>query len=501
MAVWGAPDGARGRRRASRARRARARRRASAPSGPGIQARAGVLTGEAAVTVGATNQGMVAGDLVNTASRLQSVAPPGTVLVGEATHARGLAARSPSSRPASRRSRARRAPVPAWRALRVVAERGGRDRVETPRGAVRRPRRRAPAAQGPVPRDRRASGVPAWCPSSGPAGIGKSRLAWEFLKYLDGLVETRLVARRAQPGLRRRHHLLGARRDDPRPRRPARGRRRGDDAGAGRRRCVATHVPDDEERRWIEPAMLALLGIERGRAEPEQLFGAWRTFFERLAESAPVVLVFEDFHYADTGPARLRRPPRSSGRRTSPIYVLTLARPELLERRPDWGAGKRSFTSLYLEPLSETRDARAARRARARAARGRGPADRRPRRRHPALRGRDRADAARGRPAGGATTASIVPVGDLDAARRAGDPDGADRLAARRARRRRTGRWSPTRPSWARASPSRRCRRGQRASPRPSSSRGSSPRPPRDPLARGRPALARSGASTRSSRR
>src|SRR5205823_10827329 len=53
--------------------------------GPGIQARAGVLTGEAAVTVGATGQGMVAGDLVNTASRLQSVAEAGTVLVGEST--------------------------------------------------------------------------------------------------------------------------------------------------------------------------------------------------------------------------------------------------------------------------------------------------------------------------------------------------------------------------------------------------------------------------------
>jgi len=51
----------------------------------GIQARAGILTGEAAVTIGATNQGLVAGDLVNTASRLQSAAEPGTVLVGEAT--------------------------------------------------------------------------------------------------------------------------------------------------------------------------------------------------------------------------------------------------------------------------------------------------------------------------------------------------------------------------------------------------------------------------------
>jgi class 3 adenylate cyclase len=53
--------------------------------GPAVQARAGVVSGEAVVTLGASGQGMVAGDLVNTASRLQSVAPPGSVLVGEAT--------------------------------------------------------------------------------------------------------------------------------------------------------------------------------------------------------------------------------------------------------------------------------------------------------------------------------------------------------------------------------------------------------------------------------
>src|SRR5205085_10268656 len=84
MAVWGAPTAHED--DAERAVRTALELVESVQGlGSGIQARAGLLTGEAAVTLGATNQGMVAGDLVNTASRLQSVAPPGTVLVGEST--------------------------------------------------------------------------------------------------------------------------------------------------------------------------------------------------------------------------------------------------------------------------------------------------------------------------------------------------------------------------------------------------------------------------------
>src|SRR5205085_12501099 len=84
MAVWGAPVAQED--DAERAVRAGLELvDAVTKLAPGIQARAGVLTGEAAVTIGATNQGMVAGDLVNTASRLQSAAAPGMVLVGEAT--------------------------------------------------------------------------------------------------------------------------------------------------------------------------------------------------------------------------------------------------------------------------------------------------------------------------------------------------------------------------------------------------------------------------------
>ena len=327
--------------------------------GGGIDARAGVLTGEAAVTLGATNQGMVAGDIVNTAARLQSVAPPGAVLVGEATH------RSASSaiafEPAGEQAlKGKTAPVPAWRALRVVAQVGGRNRSETleaPFVGRDEDLRLLKDLFHATTREGRARLVSV----IGPAGIGKTRLAWEFLKYLDGLVETVWFHEGRSPAygegiafwalgemVRRRAGLLET-----------------DDEAATRERIgamLAEHVPDPDERRWIEPAMLELLGLggtsgsERAKGASgsgsTQLFAAWRTFFERLAATAPVVLVFEDFHFADRGLIDFVDHVMEWSRHV-PLYLVTLSRPELLDKRPDWSTGKRAFTSLYLEPLSQ----------------------------------------------------------------------------------------------------------------------------------------------------
>ena len=316
--------------------------------GPGIQARAGVLTGEAAVTIGATNEGMVAGDLVNTASRLQSVAQPGTVLVGEATQ-RAASKAIAFEEAGDQVLKGKSAPVAAWRAVRVVAEVGGRNRAETleaPFVGREDELRQLKDLFHSTSRDGRARLVSV----IGPAGIGKTRLAWELLKYIDGLVETVWFHDGRSPAygdgisfwalgemVRERCHLLET-----------------DDASTTRAKVaetLGTHVPDPEERRWIEPALLALLGVETAASGSEQLFAAWRTFFERLAATAPVVLVFEDFHFADVGLIDFVDHVLEWSRNV-PIYVVTLSRPELLEKRPDWGAGKRNFTSLYLEPLS-----------------------------------------------------------------------------------------------------------------------------------------------------
>src|SRR5438105_15755027 len=86
----------------------------------GLRARAGVLTGEAAVTIGAEGQGMVAGDLVNTAARIQGEAPPGCVYVGEATR-RSTEASVAFEDAGSHELKGKAEPMPLWRALRVVA--------------------------------------------------------------------------------------------------------------------------------------------------------------------------------------------------------------------------------------------------------------------------------------------------------------------------------------------------------------------------------------------
>jgi class 3 adenylate cyclase/tetratricopeptide (TPR) repeat protein len=347
MAVWGTPTARED--DAERAVRAALELVDAVRSvGPGINARAGVLTGEAAVTLGASNQGMVAGDLVNTAARLQSVAAPGTVLVGESTHR--AASSAIAFEPAGEHTlKGKVAPVPAFRALRVVAERGGRgrsDTLEAPFVGRDDELRLLKDLYHATARERRTRLVSI----TGIGGIGKSRLTWEFEKYLDGIV-----------GLAWWHH----------GRSPAYGEgitfwalgemirgRAGlaetDDERTTRTKVaaiVAEHVSDEAERRWIEPALLSLLGVQTG-ATAEQLFGAWRTFFERLAATAPVILVFEDLHWADAGTLDFIDH-LLEWSRAIPLYIVTLARPELIDRRPDWGTGRRNFTSLYLEPLSE----------------------------------------------------------------------------------------------------------------------------------------------------
>ncbi len=317
--------------------------------GHGISARAGVLTGEAAVTIGATDQGMVAGDLVNTAARIQSVAAPGTVLVGEATY-RAASAAIAFEEAGEHVLKGKEHPVATWRALRVVAERGGRGRaelLEAPFVGRDEEIRMLKDLFHATARERRARLISV----TGPAGMGKSRLAWEFEKYLDGVVDAVWWNHGRSPAygggvtfwalgemVRARCGLAES--ADERETR------------AKVREMLQRHVTDDEERAWVEPAILTLLGVGNAAVAADELFARWRVLFERLAATGTVVLVFEDLHWADSGTLDFIDH-LLDWSKTMPLLVITLARPELLDRRPDWGAGRRSFVSVALDPLPE----------------------------------------------------------------------------------------------------------------------------------------------------
>jgi class 3 adenylate cyclase/tetratricopeptide (TPR) repeat protein len=318
--------------------------------GAGIQARVGVMTGEAAVTLGASNQGMVAGDLVNTAARLQAAAAGGSVLVGEGTMR--AASSAVAFEPVGEQDlKGKASPVPAWRALRIVAQRRGQGRSDIPeppftgRDEELRVLKELITATGRDPRARLVSIV-------GPAGIGKSRLAWELEKYIDGVVEAIYWHRGRSPSygegvsfwalgemVRRRAGLAES-----------------DDDATTRARVatmVAEFVPDADDRTWVEPAMLTLLGLEPAPAGGRDvLFAAWRIFFERVAAKGTTVLLFEDIQWADSGLLEFidHVLEWSKG---APILIVTLARPELFDRQPGWGAGARNFTAITLEPLPE----------------------------------------------------------------------------------------------------------------------------------------------------
>jgi class 3 adenylate cyclase/tetratricopeptide (TPR) repeat protein len=318
--------------------------------GPGLQARAGVLTGEAAVTVGARGQGMVAGDLVNTASRLQSAALPGMVLVGEATQraSSGAIAYEPAG---DQLLKGKAAPVAAYHALRVVGRRGGAgrgDRLEPPFVGRDSELRLLKDLFHTTSRENRVRLVSV----TGQAGVGKSRLAWELRKYGDGVAQDIFWHEGRSPAygqgitfwalgemVRARAQLLET--DDPETTRTK------------LEASVARFFPEGPERDRVGQALGVLLGVSEAPAgRAEELFGAWRSYFERMAEQFLVIMVFEDLHWADPGTLDFIDHVLEWSRNV-PILIVTLARPELLELRPGWGAGRRNFLALDLEPLAE----------------------------------------------------------------------------------------------------------------------------------------------------
>ena len=314
---------------------------------PELAARAGVMTGEVAVGPGGNEKGLLLGDLVNSTSRIQALAQPGTVMIGDVTA--GLVNRAIDLEAAGEHHvKGKEAAIVAWKATRVLSERGGRGRLdilEPPfvgRVSELRLLKDTLTATG---RDRRARLVSL----VGQAGIGKSRLIREFSNYVDGLVDDIYWHEGRSPSygdglalwalgemVRGRAGIQET--DSP----DITTERLGD--------AVETYVPESDAD-WVRDRLAGLLGVaESVSGERTELFAAARAFFEGIAARGTTVLVFEDLHWADPSLLEfVEELPDWS--RNHPILVVTMARPDLLDRRPDWGSGRPGFASLYLGPL------------------------------------------------------------------------------------------------------------------------------------------------------
>jgi predicted ATPase/class 3 adenylate cyclase len=309
-----------------------------------IEMRIGINTGEALVTVDArpeAGETMAAGDVVNTAARLQAAAPVNGILVGkQAYRATERAIEYREAEPVQAKGKSE--PVRAWEAVRARA-RIGVDRVH---GAALVGRTRELAlledALERTIRERSAQlmtlvGVP---------GIGKSRLVFELyraierhpdliawrlgrcLPYGDGVTFWALGEMvKAQIGI-----LEG---DAP------------EEAG----RKLADAVDDT----WVESHLRPLVGLpggSEGADARDEAFVAWRRFFEGLADERPLVLVFEDLHWADDHLLDFVDQ-LVEWATVVPLLVVATARPELLARRPGWGGGKPNALTISLSPLDD----------------------------------------------------------------------------------------------------------------------------------------------------
>ena len=353
MAVWGVPasheDDAERSVRAGLELVSRVEALGAELAAPELRMRVGIVTGEVAVTIGAEQQGMVAGDPVNTASRIQSVATPGQVWVDGTTRLLTSSAIDYHDE-GSHRLKGKTEPVALWSARAVTASvRGLRraDELEAPMVGRDRDLRVLKELFHATQDSGRANLVVV----EGEPGSGKTRLAWELEKYLDGL-QARvgwLTGRAAAYGegvafqpladaVRGRLRtavatdVADATRDAVGPGAPDR------DLLGGLRRLVG----DEHEAAWLEPRLAVLLGLDAGaRFSREDLFAAWSAFLEHVGEGRDsLVWVVDDAHHADESFLQFVDYLLSAA--PFPCLVVLLTRPGLLEANPGLATSRRA---------------------------------------------------------------------------------------------------------------------------------------------------------------
>src|SRR6266851_2197360 len=323
-----------------------------------VQVRIAVNTGEALINLDArpeAGEGMAAGDVVNTTARLQSAAPVNGVIVGETTYR--------ATRPvidyhdaAAVEAKGKAEPLRVWEAVEPHS------RVETETVSTHGPligrERELDQLVDALTRARREHS-PQLVTLVGVPGIGKSRVVTELfavvdadpeiifwrhgrsLPYGDGVTfwaVSEMV--KAQAGILETDTA--------------------EDAGAKLRSTLEDFV-DESERDRLEANLRPLVGLageaETGGDRRTESFSAWRRFFEALADRRPLVLIFEDLHWADDDLLDFVDE-LADWVEGVPMLVLCTARPELLDRRPGWGGGKRNAVTVSLAPLGDDETAR-----------------------------------------------------------------------------------------------------------------------------------------------
>jgi class 3 adenylate cyclase len=317
-----------------------------------LQTRTGVNTGEVVTGDPAIGDALVLGDAVNVAARLEQVAAPGEVLLGQSTY-RLVRDAVEAERVTPLHLRGKGAPVVAYRLGQVDP------------GAPGHARRQDAPIVGREPELR----LVAWMYERvvataschlltvlGQAGVGKTRLVgeavadlpgatvlrgrclsygegitwWpvaEIVRQAAGIADTDLPA----PATAKLRRLLADDRRDP------------DDPPSG---------PEGREREHIATRIAQLIGLEAAPGPAEDAAWAFRRLLELLAARAPLVVVLDDLHWAEPGLLDLVEHVADYGR-GAPILLVAMARPEFLEQRPGWAGGKLNATTMLLESLDE----------------------------------------------------------------------------------------------------------------------------------------------------
>ncbi len=303
------------------------------------QIRIGINTGEVVANATAAEKGefFVTGEVVNLAARLQERAEPGQVLVGDRTM-RALRRIAQMHQVPALAVKGAASPLPAWELLKVAPPQertlgatpfvGRVEELELLRTFVQRIRREG---RGHV------------ITILGSAGVGKTRLVQEFRAQTD---DVRVLRGRALPygtgvpfwalseAIREECGIL-----------------MGDPLEVAQRK-----LQDATTRLEVTdtaPALHAVLGLGgEGRELSRQvLFSSLRAFFQAIAHRMPLMLILEDIHLAEDVTLDYIEH-AAEWIREVPLLLLVLSRPELLERRGTWMGGKRSATSMFLEPLA-----------------------------------------------------------------------------------------------------------------------------------------------------